>query len=855
MKVTYLRLENVAGIYVGSNRHELEINFNDSKNNIISIIGSNGTGKTVLLSSISPFANVTSLDERSTLSYIIPKKNGYKEIHYINGEDEYVIKHYYKATKDSHSVKSYFKKNGEELNENGNVTSFISLINIHFGLTQEMMRLVRLGTNVSSFINLTSARRKEYVGKLIEELDLYMKMYKKINDDIRVVKVMLSSNNTNLYNCHISDIIVEETKLEKLQKSIGDREHERDQLLGKIGKIRSLIAENNIDELRRKCQDAEMSLAEFSKIEDLIKSAKLENTSVDKLIVLRSTITEKKINIQAKISSYRISIDNTLRNIERLEVAIKKITSNNDMQSLIDAISSLKESIQSTNKLVVEFVPLGSTSHEIYQMIAKLNSFNQISQLIHTFGSKPINVYLRLKRSKKSIDKFLKEQSKHNLSRINKNDISSILNNIFQDDVIITPNCNTQYVDCPYYRIADTMDSIRDKLEEDEYDDDTLRYIKVISDNVDNILNELDMMKHIMIPDSAREGLNEKHILERLESGLPFFDLSILQEFLSILKEYEIYRDNISKLKEYEKQLVLYKSSGIDSHISEIKELKGNIEFYKNNINVLEKDVLIINKELESVDSNIALVTKYEDGKKYRKMFETNLASTKKILEPLESAAGEKMELEFSLRQVTNLINIMREDHKALESRINEYRRLTQEGEKLSLKLADLSIILDTLSTKKGLPVVYMNRYLGEIQSLANNLLKIIYGNNFHLSKFNVTSDVFEIPYIKNGNKISDARYASQSEVALITMALSFALASKASQNYNILLLDEIDAGLDEENRTAFLKMLYAQMRKLKAEQCFIISHNLSQMVNIPMDCIMLSDTGTRSKLQTIIYE
>ena len=71
----------------------------------------------------------------------------------------------------------------------------------------------------------------------------------------------------------------------------------------------------------------------------------------------------------------------------------------------------------------------------------------------------------------------------------------------------------------------------------------------------------------------------------------------------------------------------------------------------------------------------------------------------------------------------------------------------------------------------------------------------------------------------------------------------------------NILLLDEIDAGLDETNRSAFLKMLYMQMNALKAEQVFIISHNLSQMVNVPMDCIKLSDTGMKSKLQNVIYE
>jgi hypothetical protein len=49
--------------------------------------------------------------------------------------------------------------------------------------------------------------------------------------------------------------------------------------------------------------------------------------------------------------------------------------------------------------------------------------------------------------------------------------------------------------------------------------------------------------------------------------------------------------------------------------------------------------------------------------------------------------------------------------------------------------------------------------------------------------------------------------------------------------------------------------MLNKQMDELQAEQVFIISQNITQMVNIPMDCIKLGDTGSVSKLQNIIYE
>lgn len=856
MKVTYLRLENFSVIYVGQNKDFIEINFTGSNNKIVSIQGTNGKGKSGLISNISPFAYPTSIDERSSLSAIREYKNGYKEIHYKKDKDKFIIKHYYKANKNgSHSVKSYFSINGEELNDNGNVTSFNSLVEIHFGLTQDMMRLIRLGSNVNSFVSLTPARRKEYIGSLIEEIDMYMKIYKKINDDIKVVKVLLSSNSTNLYNCHISDIIVEEERLSNLDNQVKQFEKERDEIVSKISKIQSLIRENNIEDLKRKRQEAEASIFDFRKTEEKIKSLSLEKVTIEQLINKRSDLVNQRIDIQSKINSYRISIDNTLKNIERLELSIKKIDVNNDIESIINTISSLKISISNTPSIIKNFNSNGCTSEEVYQIINKLSSFNQINQMILTLGNKPIDIYLKLKRENKSIDLFIKTQLKKNISRVNDDDIKRLISQVFQDDSIITPNCDTQFADCPYYRFSELINSIKDKLDEELLDDETLRYIQIISNNIDNILNDIDRISYVNIPDKLRDGLKEDVLLNRLQNKLSLFDITDFQEYLTVLREYELMQQNIEKLKQYEHQLSIYKRSGIDNQLNEIKALQENILFYKNNIFTLDKEIESVSIKLNDIDDKIGLVTKYGDSKKYKKIMESTLESTNKLLIPLESASSEKMELQFKLSSLNSTISSMRNDIKILDNKINEYKRLLREEELLSKKYKDLSIILESVSTKKGIPVLYMKAYLGKIQKLANNLLKIIYEDNLQLAKFKVSQETFEIPYIKNGTKIPDVKYASQSEVPLITMALSFALANKASGNYNILLLDEMDAGLDEYNRMAFLRMLDRQMKELKAEQVFIISHNLNSITDIPIDVIRLSDIGANSRLQNIIYE
>lgn len=855
MKVTYLKLVNVAGLYVGSELDEIEIDFSKSMNKVIGIIAPNASGKSCLLSSISPFANVTSIDERSTLSYIIPHRNGYKEIHYLDGENSFIIKHYYKATDKSHSVKSYFAMNGNELNENGNVRSFLTLVENHMGLTQDMMRLIRLGSNVGSIISLAPGARKDYIGKLIDEIDIYLQIFKDINDELKITKSMISTNDSNLYNCHISDILIEEESLKKISKDIKVMEKEKDKLVAELANIKHLISSNDIDDLKKKRREAESSLDELSSIESSIVSSNLSEVTVDSLITKRSDTVTRKIDIQSKINSYRLSIDASLKNIERLETSVKRITSNNDMRSLLQSIDNLRQSISSTNSIISSFTaPSGVSSESLTEIINKLSSFNVIGQTIRSFGSKPFDVYVNLMRNHKSVDRWLKEQADKIKSGIRESDIKNVLNILFKDNGIIMPNCEYEFEECPYYRIAGFINEARQDIDS-SYDSETLRYIQVISNNIDLMMNEIDMFKKIHLPDRLREFLTDESILSRFDNNQSFFDVPAFQEYLTIVRASEVYHQELERLTQYEHQLSIYKNSGVDGQMEEIKQLRDNIDFYRSNISTLSRQISDIDDELSVIDSQISLVSRYNEIKKYKNLFESTLKSTAKVLEPLERAEQEKLRTEFALNQKISQIESTRNQHRLLEQKIHEYNRLVEEGKKLSKKNRHLKVILESVNTKQGIPVIYMKRYLGRIQNLANNLLKIIYGDSFRLAKFNITHDTFDIPYIKNGTKISDVKYSSQSELAMSTIAISFALSNGSSGRYNIPLLDEVDSGLDESNRVSFLKMFNMQMSALNAEQAFVISQNLSQMVNIPMDIIQLGDTGSPiSKLQNVIY-
>ena len=217
MKLLRLKLKNFISVYVTMNRKEIDIDFTKCKNNIILLVGANGSGKTSLLSNMQPFPSLGTLDLRNSQDLILEGEDGYKLIEYQSGKDIYKIEHHYLWNNGRRKTSCYIKLNGKELNPSGLVGSFNDIIKMHFQLDPSFLKMIRLGPNVTDIIKMKTTERKEYIGALLAEVDIYNKYFKIANDESKYLKNVIKMVSSKI------DKIEDLSQLEESKKALEEQ--------------------------------------------------------------------------------------------------------------------------------------------------------------------------------------------------------------------------------------------------------------------------------------------------------------------------------------------------------------------------------------------------------------------------------------------------------------------------------------------------------------------------------------------------------------------------------------------------------------------------------------------------------
>lgn len=853
MKILYLKLTNFINIVTAFNTETIEIDFSKSNNNVVLLTGPNGSGKTSILSCLHPFPTNGNMDVRSDNPIIVPRENGYKEIHISDGDDLYVIQHFYTRNGDKHIIKSYIQKNGVELNENGNVTSFKEIVEKELGLEQDYMKLTRLGSNVTNFIDMKRQERKNFTGKIISEADIYLSYHKKIMADKNKVNIQINHTSDLIRRLQVDDL----GELKKAQKSL---QHQIEDLTAKIEKANSELSVlqyqlndcGDISAMRERIQEKEKELKHIQKA--LARASEIKIS----ISTLKSMIEESKIAILKAKSALDTNVitrtgilnqlDSIANEIDSIRREIARIEDDQNVKDMEANIELLRETIRRRAKEsgIGGYVRPCSKA-EMEDLIKMLDKCMDILLSTYELGKGPIQKAVSFFRTKTDIEKYTRE----NKEKIKRNKMQSLCEQVYaeisKDIGLLGPDCKNPSgcrVYDFYQRIYEYATQAPDKVIEDET---FLAYTKMAYNNIQTVLKYLRDYHDIFekMPECIKDQFLMNTVLTHICNMEWIYDKDIIFHELGLITDDELQDADLEELSRQKSMLAQYKkaNSNIEYFQNKLEELINSRTTLMGQLDEVKETINSLNREIAEKEAS---VSDYEDmviAMEHEDEVETEFND-------LKSKLTLASQLSLQIREKTSILNDlqfrknkMSKTHQDNEFRIENYKRYKKDLDELSSKFTDLEYLARALSSREGIPLIFIQAYLKDIKDVANQLLDVVYDGDLHLEDFEITADEFGIPYSTKGTTVKDVIYASQGERSFISLALSFALTYKSISKYNIMLLDEIDSTLDISNREKFLHVLEMQIDMIHAEQVFVISHN--DMFNAyPVDIV---DTRNRT--------
>ena len=872
MKLLSIRLENYIGIYNGRGDNILEVDLSQSTSNIVIIRGSNGSGKSTLLKALSP------LQDDNTA--IIPGMEGKKTLRYLYNGEVYEILYVHPVKNDGSrgqvKMQVYKGMNRVELNPTWNVTSGKDIIFDLFNLDANFLTLSQLSSEDRGLADKKPAERKKFVNSIINGIEVYNNMYKVITKKYSTFKNMINTISSKIRQ--IGNIEELNARFINISKQVEDVSSERDKAVIEASKIDAeigiLTRDNNLEEYYKineeirenldyirasKSQVIDLSKGELTsenlselkdiidsslhtfdkdiskwKSEEAVANAKIENISREKdetFKSLQTKITKRGTLLDGGFSDSDLTLyKDTKAKIAELENDINSLNSSiknlseaealvNAMEMIVPVLDSLYNGLDATTKKdKYDFVKttLDNDGKYVDQTVELSRTYNEVSRTVGELESEVLAYEILFDKAKSlalrpkecNIDdcSFVKEaieaSSKHPEKRINDinkeiNESKTLLKSLEKD---IESYKELYDFNKRFTNLHGMVLSFRKLLEKSPVD-----YI------IDpyQLLASLDHMEKLMIDFNQIRGIfniittksNYEEIIESLKEPAAKYEAN-----KALIDELD---SDIASLKD--------KLTTIDNRLMAEKDA---ISETVTDISLTEFKIEVYTKCKSLVDECIGLDTRNEE-------LQAQINSLSDIALKVKTLDTRMAEAKSRADRLNNDLNAILNERDKIASNKTLLEDYIRDLDLYNKNFSILETIRYYLSPTTGIQTVFMRTYMGNIILKANELLSLIFNGQFIIQPFVINEAEFRIPCLGNGLVNDDISSMSTSQICMISMILSFAILSNSSTDYNILKLDEIDGGLDTENRIQFIGLLKQLISMVGCEQCFLISHNM----------------------------
>lgn len=888
MRISRLKLVNFIGIKHGIDEDEIELNFPDNGLVFTIIDGDNGSGKSTILSQLHPFKD--SFDERKDL--IIDGCEGRKEIDIEHDGNVYNIVHVYGKTS-----KSFISKNGVELNNNGGVRAFEDIVNMEFGLTKDYFNIGKIGSNTKNFIEFSTSERKEYISKFVEGVEKYNGAYTIVSEKFKLDTEKLKDVSKNLKKYSDKETLKGqlETNINEL-KSVEEKIIENSNKLA-VAKSKLKDIEDSLDGIDYNVLITNQNRLTKLKFDLSSRITALETKyprdsefflnldNIDKyreeLINFRSVnavmISEfdnlKNKNIE--LNNQLLKIEYQLNGIERGDASVIE----NEVEELRKEKDQLEENINSSkfnefvNKENISTVPIMLSKYELFMKFL-LKYYTELNEKDIDPSKANITMFFR-----QDFQEILKSHIIHTRESIktardlkeSKNaELGSKHANVNKLEILAQRPIECKIDHCPFIRDALSYQNLPEEIEV------LTESINQLSNNIDSMMLNADKLDEVKILYknmlyNFRELNAANNPVYRYASKI-FGNVSTLtinktlneitEIYTNVKYEVEKYIDDFNRLNTVNstlenrlKSMSVIKSSEsfAEHYIQEQLRIKEEISKNIDSINIYKENTEKGNSELNRRQEILSDMESYIANKNNYKNISENLDTLNEKIDSVEESMQIKLTLTNDIKNSKMDLDRFTKEKSILEANIEKIKfdlltidDLTKKMDELNESYTYLKLVKDALDPKSGIPLIFIQSYLGGTEVIANEFLNLAFDGKFEIKFISGPKDFF-IQVRTDDNLKPDIKLASQGEIALTTISISLALIEQSIGEFNILALDEIDGALDVKNREHFINILNAQITKLGIEQVFIISHN-NAFDAVPMNLISLSRFSEKSQ-------
>ena len=825
MRITFVKLINFIGVNAAMGLREVEFSFEDIDKPIIQIYGHNRCGKTVLIQQLHPFSSINlNGDERSDLSLILPNEIGVKNIVYeVNGE-VYDITHTYTPSRSGHSISSSIIHNGKELNPSGGVTIFNSLIERILGINKYVFQFIINGTQLTSFGNMSTTQRKNLLNKAMG-IDIYDKIHKLATDDYRYTnKLITSLNNTkeyilSTYGSYETLCTLMKEKQQQVsdtQKMLNDTKSRMDSLSGQITVIRNQNPAQEIISINNKLSTYQNVINELGSYdpnmydilvqEQIDLNSKLSSLKNERLMLRKDIdlLYEKKDNIESTMLASKRAADDYNNMINMRDELVSKID-NISIEMTTTASSSyyrgMIQPAQAINDICTEIVSC-LNEHHLKMFTDMICNGVDVAAFLIQEGSVLMD----------------SEKERSAVSRIRR--MIEGVEGEWVDKECAVRNC----VYLKTHKMLDTYFKSYQSTTSSQFTQYDLEQIEHAHKNVLTIKRLLNTEMSIELKDV----FNLNNIMNNIQLKRVGIDVSYIKYLMEEAAKSEQRNQFISQLSDIERTIenmkkLLIPTDNTDDAINKINEEISNL---RSKDMLLDKEINECSAALDTNDRNRLLLSQV----KHINIDELNgrHAKLSVLLQQLSDAENEYNRLYSSYSELNMTMNSLTSELKIISDAYNQYVNTVAEIDKHDAMNGKYKIIAEATSSTKGKPVIAIRDTVDNALALTNRLLNIMYDGEIELLEPTIDESNFTLPFRCGSHLSPDIRYGSQSESTLLSLALEMALSSSLTQ-YNVCLVDEIDAALDIDMCSLYVAMLYELCSTLKIEQMFLISHHIDE--------------------------